>query len=276
MSIRTVKLPNQGDSDSDSSSDFAPPPPKPLKTQPPKREDVITQEPAEDPFEVKENEDAPVPQQNLNYPSLGLPPLSFDSDPFLSPLNHVQFVLKRHRIWIKGIKGVKFSCSINGYTVLVAKRKMKYLKKTWFISRSFDFSLDTPDLAGILVKQRKGISYTLFSPKERQKDQYREVLAGIQLKDRRQVIIGTNLWAPPSVDDIFELGLISPQNSYPLHSVNEQYEINSVKNGSFARDGTNESCLTSSKQANNAALVDVKGPLSLVHAFGIAIALFVQ
>lgn len=266
--MRTVKLPDKS-SESSTDEDFEVPPPKATKFVPPQKE-----EPVNDPFEVKENEDAPVPEQNLDYPSLGLPPLSFVSDPFLSPIQHIQFAVKRHRIWIKGIKGVKFSCSINGTTVLVAKRKMHLMKKSWFISRSFDFSLDTPDLVGILTKQRSGLSYTLFSSKERQSDSFHQVLAGIILKDPKSIIIGDNIWIPPNNDDIFEKGLIQSYETQSLSPVMGSYKTQSVKNGTFVKDG--QTCFNSEKQTKNAVLVDATAPLSLAQAFAISIALFIQ
>ncbi|KAH0793170.1 hypothetical protein GPJ56_002879 [Histomonas meleagridis] len=208
---------------------------------------------------------------------LGLPPLALDSDPFLSPIKDaITCNVKRHRIWIKGIKGEKYSISTQGETLLVAKRKMKYMKKTWFISKSMNFSLDTPDLAGILVKQRTGISFTLISPRARQTDSFRQILGGIDLEKPRKVILAQDLWLPPDEDDIFSVTLEDGKYMY-LHSVGQNYQIQSVKNGSFSptNDASNI-CFRAEKGADETLTVDAKAPLSLVQVFGISLSLFLQ
>ena len=206
--------------------------------------------------------------------SLGLPPLSFDSDPFLSPIQSIQFTVRRHRIWIRGVKGVKFTCTIGNHTVLVAKRKMKYLKKTWFMSRSMNFSIDTPDLTGIFVMQRKGISFSLFSPKERQEDQCHEALAAINIDKNRHVVICHDLWLKPQEDDIFHD--LQKNHVTQLIPVQHTSKISSVKNGAFKLADQNEPCFISEKQEDESVLVTAKAPLSMTQAFGIALSLFLQ
>jgi hypothetical protein len=277
MSIASVRLPERSDSDYDTSSELEPPqlPPKPKI--PKKTELAVSKDEKDNPFEVRDDDDVEVtaPDGSISYEALGLPALTFNTDPFLSPIKSVQFAVKRHRIWIKGIKGVKFSLSISGYTVLVAKRKMKYMKKTWFISRSMDFSLDTQDLAGILIKQRRGKSFSLFGPHERQGDHCRPGLAAISFEDEhRTVVLGNNLWLPPEKDDIFEEEL-TQENSIKMKSVPYQFDVKSIKNGAFCIESS-EPCLVVSKQVDRSAVVSAKGPLSIVQAFGLTIALFMQ
>ena len=275
MSIASVKLPDRDTSDYDTSSDLEPPP-QPNKPKIPKKTELSKEdEEADNPFDINEDEEIVTPSKELNYESLGLPPLTFTSDPFLSPINSVQFAVKRHRIWIRGIKGVKFSLSISGYTVLVAKRKMKYLKKTWFISRSMNFSLDTPDLVGILVKQRKGVSFSLFGPQERKTDHCRPVLAAIDIEHDKRAILGKDLWVLPEEDDVFEKTL-TEENSVPLRQAQHTFDVRSVKNAAFALEGSEEPCFIAAKQLDKSVVVNAKGPLSLAQAFGLAISLFMQ
>ena len=283
MSIHCVRLPT-GNSDSDTDdSDFEPPPP-PVRHQAPKRSD--TNKHQSNPFEISESntvedinaeidkDDVPAPSADVDLTALGLPPLTFNSDPFLSPIQSVQFSVRRHRIWIRGVKGVKFTCSIGNQTVLVAKRKMKYLKKTWFISRSMNFSIDTPDLTGMLVMQRKGISFSLFSPRERQEDQCHEALAAISIDKNRKVVICRDLWLNPQEDDVFH----DLQHEHITQLIPVQYssKISSVKNGAFKLADQAEPCFTSEKQADESVLVTAKAPLSMTQAFGIALSLFLQ
>lgn len=283
MSIHCVRLPT-GNSDSDSDdSDFEPPPP-PVRHQAPKRSDSNKHNSS--PFEISESnteadlnaeidqDDVPAPSADVDLTSLGLPPLSFDSDPFLSPIQSIQFTIRRHRIWIRGVKGVKFTCTIGNHTVLVAKRKMKYLKKTWFMSRSMNFSVDTPDLTGIFVMQRKGISFSLFSPKERQEDQCHEALAAINIDKNRHVVICHDLWLKPQEDDIFHD--LQKNHVTQLIPVQHTSKISSVKNGAFKLADQNEPCFISEKQEDESVLVTAKAPLSMTQAFGIALSLFLQ
>lgn len=276
MSIASVRLPEQSESDYDTSSDIEPPPP-PSKPKIPKKTELTAKDDGDNPFEVGEDDEINVmaADGSISYESLGLPALTFSSDPFLSPILSVQFAVKRHRIWIKGIKGVKFSLSISGYTVLVAKRKMKYMKKTWFISRSMNFSLDTPDLVGILVNQRRGKSFSLFGPHERQGDHCRPGLAAISLGDTRKAVLGNNIWLSPEKDDIFEEEL-TPENSIKLKPVEHPFDVVSVKNGAFCIESSNEPCFIAAKQVDKSVVVTAKGPLSLVQAFGLTISLFMQ
>lgn len=283
MSIHCVRLPT-GNSDSDSAddSDFEPPPP-PVRHQAPKRSDMNKQS---SPFEISESntetdlnaeidqDDIPAPSADVDLTALGLPPLSFDSDPFLSPIQSIQFVVRRHRIWIRGVKGVKFTCSIGDHTVLVAKRKMKYLKKTWFMSRSMNFSIDTPDLTGIFVMQRKGVSFSLFSPKERQEDQCHEALAAINIDKNRHVVICHDLWLNPQEDDIFHD--LKKDHITQLIPVQHNSKISSVKNGAFKLADQTEPCFISEKQEDESVLVTAKAPLSMTQAFGIVLSLFLQ
>ena len=275
MSIASVKLPDSSTSDSDSSSDLEPPP-APSKPKIPKKTDLSNQnEEADNPFDLNDDEEIITPSKEINYESLGLPPLTFSSHPFLSPISSVQFSVKRHRIWVRGIKGVKFSLSISGYSVLFAKRKMKYLKKTWFISRSMNFSLDTPDLVGILVKQRKGTSYSLFGPHERQTDHRRPVLAAIDIENSRRAILGKDLWVLPEEDDVFEQPL-TDENSIQLKPLNHSFDVKSVKNGAFSLENSEEPCFVAAKQLDKSVVVNAKDPLSLVQALGLSISLFMQ
>jgi len=273
MSIGSVKLPKLSDSSSESESDFEPPVVN--KPKAPKRVDLLKDNnPDPNMFEINETEGESLPK-DYDYAFLGLPPLSFDSDPFLSPIKNVQFSVRRHRIWIRGIKGVKFSLSIGGVTILVAKRKTKYLKQTWFISRSTDFSISTPNLAGILIKQRTGSSFTLIGPKERQTDQHKQLLAGIQLGDTISVSLGNNFWIPPEQEDFFD-GPFPSKDITQLKYVPQQYEIQSVKNAAFTIDGEDDFCLKASKTDDKTVVVVAKAPLNLVQAFGITISLFMQ
>ncbi|EAY22515.1 hypothetical protein TVAG_035380 [Trichomonas vaginalis G3] len=273
MSIGAVRLPTRNSSDYSSSSDIEPPP-EPDRPKLPQKTEVEQKDNEDNPFEVGEEYETPSPAK-LNLESLGLPPLSFNSDPFLSPINSVQFAVKRHRIWVRGLKGVKFILSISGFTVLVAKRKMKFLKPTWYISRALNYSLDTPDLVGILIKQRTKATFSLFGPNERQSDHCRPVLAGIDIGDKRRVVLGKDLWISPDTDDVFNAGF-NEKNSQPLTSSNGTFDVPSVKNAQFSVEGSAEPCFISAKQVDKSVVVNAKGPLSLCQAFSIAISLFMQ
>ncbi|OHT13442.1 hypothetical protein TRFO_43319 [Tritrichomonas foetus] len=279
MSIHCVKLPAAGsDSDYDDSSDFEPPPP-PVRHQAPKRADVNQESHKSNPFELSETtdtneQDIPTPTGDVDLTKLGLPQLSFGSDPFLSPVESIQFVVTRHRIWVRGVKGLKFTCSIGDHTILVAKRKMKYLKKTWFMSRSSNFSIDTPDLTGMLIMQRKGASFSLFSPKERMEDQCHEALAGINLDKGRNVVLFKDLWLKPQEDDVFSP--LKNENATPLLTIKSKSKTSSVKNGAFKLKDATEPCFTSEKQTDKSVLVTAKAPLSMTQAFGIVLSLYLQ
>lgn len=273
MSIGAVRLPTENSSDYDSSSEIEEPP-KPEKPKLPLKTEVEQKDDEDNPFEVGEEYETPSPAK-LNLESLGLPPLTFNSDPFLSPINSVQFAVKRHRIWVRGIKGVKFILSISGFTVLVAKRKMKFLKPTWYISRALNYSLDTPDLVGILIKQRTKSSFSLFGPNERQADHCRPVLAGIDIGDTKRVVLGKDLWITPDNEDVFDFTL-KDKNAQKLNPVDHTYDVRSVKNAAFAFEGQSEPCFIAAKQVDKSVVVNAKGPLSLCQAFGIAISLFMQ
>lgn len=286
MSIHCVKLPTaNSDTDSDDDSDFDLPP-APVRHQAPKRSELNNPNSSSNPFELSESQETDpngesgqtddlVPKSGIDLTKLGLPPLSFDSDPFLTPLsNPIQFIVRRHRIWIGGVKGVKFACNIGEHTVLVAKRKMKYMKKTWFMSRSMNFSLDTPDLTGMLVMQRKGASFSLFSPKERQEDQCHEALAGIKIEKNRTAVICKDLWLKPQEDDVFHD--MPTDKVIPLEPVEHSGKISSVKNGAFRFKDQSEPCFISEKQEDESVMVQVSPPLSMTQAFGIVLALFLQ
>lgn len=271
MSIHCVTLPTGDDSDSDSSSDLIPPPP--VRHVAPKRYEAP--EPAaeeeKNPFEVTDDDGDPVPVENVDYVSIGLPPLSFDSDPFLTPINAVEFTVKRHKIWIGGIKGYKFSLSIAGYIILVAKRKMKFLKKTWYMSRSMNFSIDTPDLAGILIRNRTKKMFTLLSPRERQSDRMRPALAGIDVTTHN-VILGNNLWIENEQDDIFTV----PYTEDTFIKLVYSKEGKSAKNATLTIPGEKEPCFKSQKQSDGTVIVRASAPLCISQAFGISMSLFIQ
>ena len=284
MSIHCVKLPSGNTSSEDDDSDFDLPPP-PVRHQAPKRADLSQTDPNSNPFELNEsnanndeneNDNVPAPQPDIDYKSLGLPELGFGSDPFLTPIESIEFVVKRHRIWVRGVKGHKFTCTINGQIVLVAKRKMKYLKKTWFMSRSSNFSIDTPDLTGILILQRKGASFSLFSPKERRDDQCHEALAGINLDKEKNVVLCKDLWLKPQEDDVFSF--LKKDNSINLveTSVKGKLHVRSVKNAAFKLKNTKDPCIVTEKHSDKSVHVVAKAPLCMTQAFGIVLSLFLQ
>jgi hypothetical protein len=273
MSIHSVKLPSRGDLDSSSSDDILPMTP-PTRHVAPQRADAT--EPAPDPFEAVEDGEGPNPAANLDFVALGLPPLSMTSDPYLNPLtNHITATITRHRIWIHGVKGLKFSMAIQGTTILVAKRRQKMALKTWLMSKSSNFSLDSPDLAGFVIRQRTKSSFSVMSPRERRTDGFRQALAAIKLTAPKTIVIGKELWIPPDADDVFQCPLNS-ENSYRLAERPHQFEVQSVKNGAFAQGEGEAACFVAAKHKENEVVMTATEPLSLVQAFGLAIALFVQ
>ena len=84
MSIASVKLPDHNSSDSESYSDIEPPQVTP-KPKVPVKTEIAVKEDDDNPFEVCEDDDDEMvePSKNVNYQHLGLPPLTFQSDPFL-------------------------------------------------------------------------------------------------------------------------------------------------------------------------------------------------
>ena len=267
MSINTIKLPKLSDSEDDSSSDIIPI--SEIKSKNPK----IFKETSSLSTNSTPSENINKKDNNIDFTSLGLPILSFDSDPFLSPINELEFTVKRHRIWIKGIKGVKFSLILSNNIILVAKRKMKYLKQTWFISKSLDFSLSTPNLTGILIRQRNLKSFTLLGPQERQIDSFKSVLGGFDLDSN--FFLGKNLWISPEKDDIFEENL-NEDSFIKLIPINDNYLIPSIKNICFKINNNESFIFKSMKQSDKTLKVIAKGPLSLVQAFGLSISLFMK
>jgi hypothetical protein len=121
----------------------------------PKRSDTAdaSAQPAErDPFEVDDGDaETPAPAQSLDYVALGLPPLSFDSDPFLSPVPVLDGVVQRKRIWIQGVRGLKFTFLVQGAAVLVAKRRREVKEEQYLMSKSADYSMDGPDFGGYSI-----------------------------------------------------------------------------------------------------------------------------
>ena len=138
-----------------------------------------------------------------------------------------------------------------------------------------DFSLDTPDLVAILVNQRRGSSFSLFGPHERQSDHCRPGLAAINLDGARKAIIGKDLWVSQEEDDIFEKQLTS-ENSINLIPVQHSFDVKSVKNAAFSLEDSSEPVFIASKQIDKSVVVNAKAPLTLAQAFGLTISLFMQ
>jgi hypothetical protein len=271
MSIHCVKLPSRPDADSSSSEDIVPIS-SPARHVAPQRAD----DPEADPFEAVEDGEGPNPAANVDVAALGLPALSMTSDPYLSPLtNHITATITRHRIWVYGVKGLKFSLVIEGITILVAKRRQKMALKTWLMSKSANFLLDSPDLAGSVIRQRTKSSFSVMSPRARRADGFRQALAAIRLTAPKTIVVGKDLWLPPDVDEVFQVPL-NPTNSYTLLERQHQFDVQSVKNGAFAQKDGAAPCFVAAKQKENEVLLTTMEPLSLVQAFGLAIALFVQ
>ena len=271
MSIHCVALPSGSESDSDSSDDLVPPPP--TRHVAPKRAEVpVSMDmPAGNPFEVEDTSETtltPMPVRDLDYVNFGLPPLSFDSDPFLSPVDDVKIVIEHRSRRARET----FSMSIGGFVILVAKRITKMLKRTWYISRSKDFSLDAPDLAGMVVRQRKGATYSVLSTRERQSDGNRQVLAGVKLG--QQVFLGKDLWMDPKEDDVFASPIPS-DNCVELKPVRYKFQTGSTRNAAFAIEGE-DFCFLSERIDDTTMSVNVRKPMCLVQAFGIAIALCIK
>jgi hypothetical protein len=200
-----------------------------------------------------------------------------DTDPLLTPVGDKQIsaIVKRHRVWVHGVKGLKFSMSIQGVPVLVAKRRQKMALKTWLMSRSSNFSLDSPDLAGYVVRQRTKSSFSIMSPRERRADGFREALAAIRVASPKSIVIGKDLWISPDIDDVFQVSLTA-ENSYRLVEKTHSFGVTSVKNGAFGPADGASVCFTAAKQTDGDVSVTAGAPLCLVQAFGLAIALFVQ
>lgn len=273
MSIATVRLPDKNIDEYESSSSSIPPPPR-LRV--PKRENFqIEQSSVIDPFQIKDDNDDNTlkPTQGLDYSKLGLPPLSFESDPFLSPINNITFAVERKRIWVRGIKGVKFFLSIQGSKVLVAKRKIVKGKRSWFISRSESFSLDTPDIVGVLVQKKS--AFTLFGTRERQTDRYKPIIAGITFSPSKQAVLGKDLWVPKDKDCLFDMTL-TPENSIYLADKIVDHDVESIKNGCFTIHGSDDIVYLAKKQIDKSVVVKANNPFSLAAAFGLTIAHFMQ
>ena len=271
MSIRCVSLPSGSESESDSSDDLLPP--APTRHIAPKRAEVQVsiETPAGNPFEVDDISETtltPMPVRDLDYANFGLPPLSFDSDPFLSPVEDVKVVIEHRSRRARET----FSMSIGGNVILVAKRITKMLKRTWYISRSKDFSLDAPDLAGMVVRQRKGAIYSVLSARERQSDGSRQVLAGIKLG--QQVFLGQDLWLDPKEDDVFT-GPIPAENCCELKQLTYRFNSSSTRNAAFAIEGE-DFCFLSERIDDTTMSINVRKPMCLVQAFGLAIALSIK
>ena len=268
MSISAVKLSFEDASDSESSEVIEE---KSFKSAfGPKRVDLGKKMSNEDsdPFAMKEEEIDALEKRSVKLTALGLNSLSVDSDPFLNKVSECQFTVKRHRIWIRGIKGVKFTLTLMGHDALFAKRKRKYMKNTYFISRSENFSIDSMDLVGILVKQHTGKSYTLFNSRERKGDRYRNVLGGIDLSEQGRLVVVDDVWLPQDRDNIFEENIPSEKAETFKYIQGAQ----SVKNASFG----DPEILRVEKQPDKTLSVWVKSPLCILHAFGVVISLFTQ
>jgi hypothetical protein len=276
MAVHCVKLPASNESDS-SSGDLLPPPP--VRHVAPKRSEVSDASalPTErDPFEVDDDEpEASAPPQSLDYAALGLPPLSFDSDPFLSPLPLLEGLVTRKRIWIQGVKGLKFSFVVQGITILVAKRRREVKEEQYLISKSTNYSMDSPDFGGLVIRQRTTSVFTVLSPRERQADGHREAVAALDVSGSRRLVIGTAVWLPTKVDSMFAVPL-SEENSFELEGRDNRYLIASVKNATFGRTGEPEPLFVSQKASHDSMSITIRAPLSALHGFGLGIALFAQ
>jgi hypothetical protein len=271
MAVHSVRLPGASDSDS-SSDDLAPPPVRHIA---PRRSESTETNATVDPspFEVAEDftvTDIPA----CDYSALGLAPLSFNSDPFLSAVPVVEGVVNRRKVWIGGVKGLKFTFSVQGTIVLVAKRRREVKEESYLISRSSNFSLDSPDFAGSVIRQRATSDFTVLSSRERQSDGGREALAALRIQPR-EVVIGTDVWLPQKVDSMFAVEL-TEQNSYRLDVVERAFSITSVKNAAFGRAGDSQPLFLAEKQSDKAVAVTVREPLCVLQGFGLAIALFAQ
>jgi hypothetical protein len=271
MAVHCVRLPGSDDSDS-SAGDLAPPPARHVA---PQRHAPAEAAPAGDanPFEVADDPPAGAPAPD--YGALGLPALSFASDPFLSPVAEIRAVVRRHRVWVAGVKGLKFSLAVAGAVVLVAKRRRDVREESFHISRSSDYSLDSPDAAGLVVRQRGTPDFTVLSARERQSDGAREALAGLRLLPRRAAVVGSGVWLPPGADSIFAADLTGA-NACALEAAQREFPRASVKNAAFARPGDAEPAFVAEKQADGTLAVTVRDPLCVLQAFGLAIALFAQ
>jgi hypothetical protein len=271
MAVHCVRLPAPGDSDSSSGDLFLPP----VRHVAPQRIDSPepSSGPEVNPFEVPD--DPPPGPPSIDYQSLGLPPLSFDSDPFRSPVDEIHGIVTRHKVWIGGFKGLKFSFAIQDTIVLVAKRRREVKEESYLISRSSDYSLDTPDFAGLVIRQRGTSDFTVLSARERQSDGGREALAGLRLAPDRTIVIGTDVWLPQKVDSIFAVSL-SAENSYPLNNCHQSFSVVSVKNAAFGRVEDPNPLFVAEKQSEKTLTVTVRRPLCLLQGFGLAIALFAQ
>lgn len=266
MSIRCVALPTGSESDSDSSSDLLP---APVRRVAPKRTNAPPT-PAANPFEVDATEETPMPTRDLDYVSIGLPPLSLESDPFLSPVQQVRAIVTHKKSW----KRDTFILSVGGFVVLVAKRKTKRLKRTWFISRSKDFSLDTPDIAGIVIRRRKSPTFSILSARERQSDGFREVLAGVKLGgEQTKALVGQGLWMNAEADDAFHAAAEFNNVAY-MKMLPYQFRVSSSKNAALGLDETPS--FVAEKMHDQTSAITVSNPLCLVQGFGLAISLFVQ
>lgn len=273
MSVGLFALPSS--SDESCSDDDGLEPPKRDVLRPPKKIDAPPQDEPSDPFEVVEKNLQRSPNGDTSYfESLGLPPYTTTSHPFLSEVSNLSFRVKRHRLWIRGVKGVKFQLSISGNEVIVAKRKRSTLKSTWYFSQSLDYALDTPDLIGTLIKERNSPIFTLFGPDERSSDGFVQVLAFIDLSNETpNVQLYKDFWVDPNVSKPFEVG---PDDKIQLQFLPRQYTVASEKNASFSVTGENNPCYLAEKQTDKTVSVLVSAPLSLLTAFGICVSFFMR
>jgi hypothetical protein len=280
MTVHCVRLPESNESDS-SSGDLVPPPPPPppLRHVAPKRSEIAdasAPHTERDPFEVEDDDpETTAPPQSLDYVALGLPPLSFDSDPFLSPVPMLEGLVTRQRIWIQGVKGLKFTFLVQGVAVLVAKRRREVKEEQYLISKSTNYLMDSPDFGGLVVRQRTTAVFTVLSPRERQADGHREALAALKVSHPRRLVIGTGVWLPPKVDSMFAVAL-SAENSFTLEGREHRYRITSEKNTTFGRPGEPEPLFVSKKASHGSISITIRAPLSVLHGFGLGIALFAQ
>jgi hypothetical protein len=268
MAVHCVHLPGANDSES-SSDDLIPPP---IRHVPPRRSDPIPNHDLS-PFEVPE-EGTTVHSGPIDYVSLGLAPLSFDNDPFLSPVPQIQGIVKRRKVWIGGVKGLKFTFSIQGTIVLAAKRRREVKEESYLISTSSDFALDSPNFAGIVIRQRTTSDFTVLSARERQSDGARQGLAAIRIAPRA-VVIGKTVWLPPKLDSMF-LAELTDENSYALEVLQHGFSAMSVKNAALGRAGDSQPLFLSEKQSDGTLAITIREPLCLLQGFGLAIALFAQ